>query len=209
MENYRHGLYFIKCGMTSIFDDNGRMLPVTVVECIKNKVLDKKKNNFLFLFEGNNKIFRKFKKPELGTLKKYQAETKKGFLVEQSSIEDLKSNDSFDVNFFTQGSFIDVSGVTKGKGFQGGMKRHGFKGGRASHGCSLAHRGLGSTGMRHLPAKTIKGRKMPGRMGGEMRTQQNLKVARIIPEDNVLLVHGSIPGPNNSLIFIRNSVKKC
>jgi large subunit ribosomal protein L3 len=206
----RHGLYFVKRGMTSIFDENGKITPVTVMEYVPNQVLRKNGDNFVFLFKAipKSRSFHKFKKPQEKMLEKIGvSQVKKGLIREQQSSVEIADNDSFDINFFQPGNYIDASANTKGKGFQGGIKRHGFKGGRASHGNSLSHRAIGSIGMRHLPSKTIKGRKMPGRMGGVMRTQQNLLIVKVLEENNALLIKGSIPGPNNSVVLIRDAVK--
>ncbi|MFN9111169.1 MAG: 50S ribosomal protein L3 [Bacteroidota bacterium] len=199
-----NGCYFIKKGMTSVIGDKGVLLPVTVLERMKNAILGQKNDRSLCVFSG---YYGRFNKPEIGTLSKYTEDfPKKGFLKE-IKLSDPKSEIALDL--FTEGAFVDVSAITKGHGFQGGVKRYGFKGGRASHGCSLAHRTIGSTGCRHLPSKTIKGRRMPGHMGCVLRTQQNLKVFRLENNYDALLVVGSVPGPKHGLVFVKKAVKKC
>ena len=201
----KDGCYFTKEGMTSIIKEDGSIIPVTVLKKINNTILGKKENNnTLCVFDG---YYGRFNKPEIGTLKKYTEDPyKKGFIKEISFTDDL--SESVSLEFFEKMDFVDVSAKTKGHGFQGAMKRHGFKGGRASHGNSLAHRSLGSTGCRHLPARTIKGRKMAGHMGNQLRTQQNLKVVRIDLEENALFVLGSVPGPRRTIVFVQQAIKK-
>jgi len=200
----KNGCYFIKKGMTNIIGERGIPLPVTVLERVKNSILGEKNGRSLCVFSG---YYGRFNQPEIGTLKKFTENyPKKGF-IKEISLENPETEINLDL--FQEGSFVDVSAITKGHGFQGGVKRYGFKGGRASHGCSLAHRSIGSTGCRHLPSKTIKGRRMPGHMGSVLRTQQNLKVLRLQHNYDALLVMGSVPGPKNSLVFVKKAVKKC
>ena len=206
----KNGTYFLKKGMTRIFKENGAPIPVTVLERVKNTILGEKSERSLCVFNG---VRGRFNKPQVGLLKKsLENAPNKGFLKEivfEDSIEQTLMNNEISLDFFQEGNFIDVSAATKGHGFQGPVKRYGFKGGRASHGCSLAHRSGGSTGMRHLPSKTIKGRRMAGHMGNKMRTQQNLLIVRLDHEFDALLVHGSVPGPKNALVFVKKAVKKC
>lgn len=227
----KNGSFFIKKGMTSVMLDNGNIVPVTVLEQIKNNILGKKDNKSLCIFHGYH---GRFNKPQMEMFSKNYSfgksfsensdsgdgnnenNPKKGFIreIEFSGkfLEKIKENPEnkfpeITLDFFEENTFVDVSAFSKGKGFQGGMKRHGFSGQPASHGCSVSHRALGSTGNRHLPAKTIKGRKMPGHMGHELTTQQNLKIMKVIKEYNVILVKGSIPGPKKTLVFARMAVK--
>lgn len=205
----KNGTYFIKKGMTSVFDTNGIPVPVTVLERVKNNVLGEKNQKTLCAFHG---YFGRFKKPEIGVMKKFieneENLPKKGFLKEIKFANQVESSEIM-LDFFQEGNFVDVSANTKGKGFQGVVKRYGFKGGRASHGCSLAHRSAGSTGQRHLPSKTLKGLRMAGHMGNKLRTQQNLLVVRVASEHDALFVRGSVPGPRNTLVFVKKAVKKC
>lgn len=112
------------------------------------------------------------------------------------------------VRHFVPGQFVDVIGITKGKGFAGGMKRHGFSGMPASHGASLSHRSIGSTGQRDSPGRVFKNRKMPGRMGGVQRTVKNVWVYQIDPARNLLYLKGQVPGPQGSFLFVKDSIYK-
>ena len=112
------------------------------------------------------------------------------------------------VNHFLNGQYVDISGFTIGKGFAGGMKRHNFAGNRASHGVSISHRAHGSTGQNQDPGRVFKGKKMAGRMGNKKVTKQNLKVIDIDSENNLLMVKGSVPGKKNSIVYLKDSVKK-
>lgn len=198
------GTYFIKKGMTSIMGEDGSPVAVTVLQRMKNKILGEKNGKSLCVFSG---YYGRFNNPEIGTMQKFSEDIpKKGFLKE---ISISGQEDEISLDFFQIGNWIDVSGITKGHGFQGVIKRHGFKCGRASHGNSLAHRTPGSTGCRHLPSKTIKGRRMAGHMGVKLRTQQNLKIVRLVPEHDAILVGGSVPGARNTLVFVKKAVKKC
>ena len=134
--------------------------------------------------------------------------TPKKHLIEIKNLEgDHKVGDSFGVEVFENISFVDVTGTSKGKGFQGGMKRHGFGGGPSAHG-SKFHRALGGTGQNTKPSKVFKGKKMPGRMGDERKTVECLQVVKVDAERGAILVKGAVPGTRDSLVFIRRAKKK-
>jgi large subunit ribosomal protein L3 len=120
----------------------------------------------------------------------------------------LTAGASLDISFIKEGDFVDVCSISKGKGFQGGMKRYHMAGGHKTHGASVSHRSLGSIGNRADPAKTYKLKKMPGQMGNEKTTILNVKVVRVDKENGILLLNGSVPGPKSSVVSIRKAVKK-
>lgn len=202
----KSGIYAIKIGMTSLYIDN-IMTPVTVVKLLPMNVLTKKMNYALVCVNGGPKL----KKPQSAMLKNFGLDVKNGF-IREVGFSNKSTEDNIVVKTecsdFKIGDYIDVTGTTKGHGFQGVMKRHGHKGGRASHGNSLNHRTPGSTGSRQDPGKVMKGKKMPGHMGNEQRTIQNLKIVEIMTDDNVLLIKGSIHGVKKSVVFISEAIKK-
>ncbi len=205
------GLIGKKVGMTQIFDDDGAsLIPVTVIRVEPNFVIRKctqKKNGYdsVLLASVDVKPSR-IKKPFAGQFPEGVAP--KRLLCEFRGFS-LPCEDGQEVNvdIFETYNFVDITGTTKGKGFQGVMRRHGFHGGPKTHG-SKFHRSGGSTGMAAFPAKIIKGTKMPGRMGNDRRTMQNLRLVRVMKEENALLVAGSVPGPNGGTLYIRSAVKK-
>lgn len=123
-------------------------------------------------------------------------------------LHNLKDEKNLNLSIFEDLKFVDVTGISKGKGFQGCMKRHNFKGGPASHGCSISHRAGGSTGMRQEPARTFKGKKMAGHMGNKQVTKQNLKLLKIILDRNLIILKGAVPGPNRGLVIVQQAKKK-
>jgi len=201
-----------KLGMTQVFAANGQRIPVTVVEAGPCTVLQKKSEqtdgyNALQLGFGDKKAQR-VNKPEMGHFK---AAGKGNFSclreVQADNIDDFNVGDEITCNsVFSAGDKIDVCGTSKGKGFQGVIKRWGFSGGRATHG-STFHRKPGAIGQSAWPAKVFKGKKMPGQMGNERCTILNLEVVEVRPEQNIILIKGAIPGSRNSLIMIQKAVK--
>lgn len=200
-----------KIGMTQIFDEQGKMIPVTVVEATPNVVVQVKTEEK----EGYNAIQIGFgdireslvNKPRKGTFAKAGVEPKrflKEFRLENISSYSVK--DEIKVSIFEAGEKIDVSGISKGKGFQGVIKRWNFQRGPETHG-SKFHRAPGSQGASSDPSRTFKNRKMPGHMGNVKRTVLNLEIVKVMPEQNVILIKGGIPGPNKGTVVIRNSVK--
>ena len=200
-----------KIGMTLIFDEQGRMIPVTVVEATPNVVVQIKTEEN----EGYNAIQigfgeireRLVNKPRKGTFAKAGVEPKR--FLKEFKLEDISAysvKDEITVTVFEAGEKVDVSGVSKGKGFQGVIRRWNFKRGPETHG-SKFHRAPGSQGASSDPSRTFKNRKMPGHMGHVKRTVLNLEIVKIMPEQNVILIKGGIPGPNKGTVVIRNSVK--
>lgn len=188
---------FIKKGMTSIFTENGKQEPCTILEMPKAHVVRRKTNDKVIVFvEYKSNV----NKPLRGKFNKYDVSEKiKGFEFETYVPENSKS---IDVVCFKDMKYISVQGTTKGKGFAGVMKRHNFKGGRASHGNSLAHRTPGSTGCRQDPGRVMKGKRMPGHMGNVKTTQHNLQILDIDQENSIIVVKGSVPGNKNSLVTV-------
>ena len=200
-----------KIGMTQIFDEQGRMIPVTVVEALPNVVVQIKteeKEGYNAIQVGFGEIRESLvNKPRKGTFAKAGV-TPKRFLKE-FRLEDISSynvKDEIKVDVFAEGEKIDVSGISKGKGFQGVIKRWNFSRGPETHG-SKFHRAPGSQGASSDPSRTFKNRKMPGHMGNVKRTVLNLEIVKVMPERNVILIKGGIPGPNKGTVVIRNSVK--
>ena len=194
-------------GMTQIFDDDGTVQPVTVLQAgamtvVQKKTKDKDGCNHVQVgFEGIHE--RKVNKPIKGQVKKLPPNR---FLREfkADNLDEIEIGQSFNVNLFTEGESVSVSGVSKGKGFTGVMKRHGFHGQPASHG-HRGHRGTGSIGQCATPARVFKGKKMHGRYGNKKVTQLGLKIIKILEDESVLLVNGSVPGPNGGLVKVLKS----
>ncbi|AFJ03527.1 LSU ribosomal protein L3p (L3e) [Methylophaga frappieri] len=206
------GLIGRKRGMTRIFSEDGVSTPVTVIEIEPNRVsqlktVDTDGYNAIQLTVGARKASR-VSKPEAGHFAKAEAEAGSKvceFRVE--ALDDYQVGSEIKVDLFEAGQKIDVSGLTKGKGFAGVVKRYGFGGGDATHGNSLSHRAPGSIGQCQTPGRVFKGKKMAGHMGDKQRTLQNLSVVRVDAERNLLLVKGSVPGSTGSNIVIRPAVK--
>ena len=206
------GILGKKLGMTQVFAVDGRRIPVTVVQAGPCVVLQKKMtetdgyNALQFGFEP--KKAHRVNKPEMGHFKK----SGKGafshvmeFRVD--SVEDVSVGDEIRCDsVFAPGEIVDVTGTSKGKGFQGVIKRWNFAGGRASHG-SMFHRSPGAIGASAWPSRVFKGKKMAGQMGNRQVTTQNIEVVEIRPEENLILLKGAVPGPTNGLVMIRKGVK--
>ena len=206
------GLVGKKVGMTQIFE-NGKLIPVTVISAGPNYVLQKKeiaKEGYTALqvgFDGTRE--KVVSKPLLGIFKKAGVAPQKyigEFTVD--SVEGFELGQEIKVDLFNETKFVDVTGVSKGKGFQGVMKRHGFGGNRATHGVSRAHRNPGSIGQSTTPSKVLKGMRMPGRMGNDTVTVQSLRVMKVDLENNLLVVKGAIPGAKEGYVTIKPAVKK-
>jgi len=206
------GLVGRKAGMTRVFTEDGVSTPVTVIEVTPNRISQLKSvetdgYNAVQVTVGERKASR-VSKPEAGHFAK--AETAAGRSVCEftvDSVEEFELGGEINVGIFEDGQVIDVSGITKGKGFAGGMKRYGFRGGDATHGNSISHRAPGSIGQCQTPGRVFKGKKMAGHMGDVKRTLQNLSVVRVDAERNLLLVKGSVPGSKGSNVVIRPAVK--
>lgn len=205
------GLMGKKIGMTRVFLDDGNVVPVTLIKIDKNVVVRKKtieKDGYNAIVLGYEELKRhKVKKPYAGIFTENIAPKRYLKEVKVDNPENYKIGDELGVNLFADIKFVDVIGKSKGKGFQGVIKRHGFAGGPASHG-SKFHRQNGSTGQNTFPARSFKGLKRAGRMGFERVTVQNLKVINVDVENNILVVKGAIPGSNKSLVFVRKAIKK-
>ena len=202
------GLIGKKIGMTSIFDENGKNIPCTVIEagpCIVTQVRTEEVDGYSALQLGfDDKAEKRTNKALQGHFKKAGTSAKKKVVEIQDFREDYKLGDQLTVELFKEGEFVDVSADTKGKGFQGVVKRHGFGGvGQATHGQHNRLRAPGSVGAASYPARVFKGMKMAGRMGGNKVTVQNLRVLKVVPEKNILVVKGSVPGHNNAYVIIQ------
>lgn len=209
----RTGAIARKVGMTRVFDLEGKHVPVTVlhledVQVVQQKTVEKEGYAALQLGLGNKKPSR-VSKPLLGHFKKQGVEPKytlREFRIDPKNTLDVGT--ALTAEHFTEGQFVDVAGITIGRGFAGVMKRHNFRGLEASHGVSISHRSHGSTGQRQDPGRVFKGKKMAGHMGQRRRTQLSLKVIKIDAAHNVLFVKGSIPGADGSVVEVRDAVKK-
>ena len=204
------GLIGRKVGMTQVFDERGVLTPVTVIKIEENVVVadrSEEKNGY------NAKLIGAVDKKSKHVTKPYGGQfgekiNPKVVLKEMRDFEgDISVGDSFSLELFKDLSFVDVEGTSKGKGYQGVMKRHGFGGGRSTHG-SKFHRGLGGTGMAATPSRTFKGTKMPGRMGNVKTSVQNLRVVKIDEEKQFLMVKGAVPGPNKGMVIVKKAKKK-
>jgi large subunit ribosomal protein L3 len=209
----RTGIIAKKLGMTRLFKDDGTHVPVTVlhlddVRVVQAKTVESDGYAAVQLGWGKAKA-KNVSKPQKGHFAKAKVEpTMK--LVEFRVAEDavLEAGAVLSPSHFSVGQFVDVAGITKGKGFAGGMKRWNFAGLEASHGVSISHRSLGSTGNRQDPGKTFKNKKMAGHLGQERITTLNLQVAGIDEERNLLLIRGALPGSKGSFVYVRDAIKK-
>ncbi|WP_238905887.1 50S ribosomal protein L3 [Clostridium sp. YIM B02506] len=200
-----------KIGMTQIFDANGKVVPVTVVEAGPCVVVQKKtteKDGYEAIQVGFGDIREKLvNKPRKGHFAKANVALKR--TLKEFRLEDISSYEigqEIKVDIFEVGDKVDVSGISKGKGFQGTIKRWNASRGPMSHG-SKFHRAVGSMGASSDPSRTFKNKRMPGHMGAEKTTVLNLEVVKIMPEKNLILIKGGIPGPNKATVVIRNAVK--
>ncbi|MGD1998624.1 MAG: 50S ribosomal protein L3 [Flavobacteriaceae bacterium] len=201
------GLIGKKIGMTSIFDENGKNLPCTVIQagpCVVTQVRTQDTDGYEALQLGfDDKPVKNSNKAAQGHFKKANTAPKRKIVEFSGFDSDLKLGDTVSVDLFEEGEFVDVTGTSKGKGFQGVVKRHGFAGvGQATHGQHNRLRAPGSIGAASYPARVFKGMRMAGRMGNERVTVQNLKVLKVVPEKNLLVVKGCVPGHKNAYILI-------
>jgi large subunit ribosomal protein L3 len=202
------GLIGKKIGMTSIFDENGKNIPCTVIEagpCVVTQVRTNEVDGYEALQLGfDDKTEKHATKADLGHFKKAGTSAKKKVVEFQGFEENYKLGDNITVEVFSEGEFVDVQGVSKGKGFQGVVKRHGFGGvGQATHGQHNRLRAPGSVGASSYPSRVFKGMRMAGRMGGDNVKVQNLRVLKVVAEKNLLVVKGAIPGHKNSYVIIQ------
>jgi len=187
----------LKLGMSQIFNENGNQTPVTLIEagpCYVIQLKTEDNDRYKAVQIGFIKKTKKIKKTEKGKEYKYKKEFKNG--------EDFKINDEINVSIFQEGDKVKISGISKGKGFQGGVKRWGFSGRNATHGVKHEHRTIGSVGS-SFPERVIKGKKMPGRMGAERITVKNLEILKVDKEKNLLAVKGAVPGNKGALLEIK------
>jgi large subunit ribosomal protein L3 len=200
------GIIGRKLGMTQIFDESGAVVPVTVIEAgpcpvVQVRTEDRDGYTAVQLGFGAQKDSRATR-AEKGHAVKAGLEAAPSVLKEFRFDEAPAVGESVTVEGFEKGLRVKVTGVTKGRGFQGVMKRHGFGGGRASHGATRVHRAPGSIGAGTNPSRVIKGKKMPGHMGDVQQTVRNLLVAKVDAERNLLYVRGAVPGPVNGVVFV-------
>jgi large subunit ribosomal protein L3 len=208
----KEGLIGRKVGMTQVFGEDGSHLPVTVIQagpCTVLAVRTRQSHGYDAIqlgFEPKKKVA----KPVAGQFKKLGVDPMRVVreirLEKSEMLQGYQVGQTVTAELFKPGELVDVVGVTKGKGFQGGVKRHGWSGGDATHG-SMFHRAPGSIGASSDPSRVWPGHRMPGRMGGERNTILNLPVVRVMAEQNLVLVRGAVPGANGSLVMIRKSVK--
>ena len=202
------GLIGKKIGMTSIYDENGKNLPCTVIEagpCVVTQVKTNEVDGYNAVQLGfTDKNDKHTTKAEAGHFKKSKSSAKQKLIEFQNFDQELNLGDKLTVEHFNEGEFVDVSGTSKGKGFQGVVKRHGFAGvGQATHGQHNRLRAPGSIGAASYPARVFKGMRMAGRMGNEKVTVQNLRVLKVVSEKNLLVLKGCVPGHKNSYVIIR------
>ena len=201
------GLIGKKIGMTSIFDEKGKNIPCTVIEagpCVVTQVRTKEVDGYEALQLGfDDKAEKQSNKALNGHFKKAGSSAKRRVVEFQGFEQDFKLGDEISVDHFEEGEFVDVSGTSKGKGFQGVVKRHGFAGSERTHGQQSMNRAPGSVGAASYPARIFKGMKMGGRMGGSRVTVQNLRVLKVVKDKNLLVVKGAVPGHKNSYVIIQ------
>jgi large subunit ribosomal protein L3 len=208
----RTGVIAKKMGMTRLFQDDGRHVPVTVlslegVQVVARREMDKDGYTAVQLGAGSAKA-KNVAKPQRGQFGKAEVEPKAilaEFRVDADGLLDVGAEISAD--HYVAGQLVDIQGRTQGKGFAGGMKRWGFGGMRATHGVSISHRALGSTGNRQDPGRVFKNKKMAGHMGDKNRTQQNLEVVGTDVERGLIFVKGSVPGSKGGWLFVKDAVK--
>jgi large subunit ribosomal protein L3 len=201
------GLIGKKIGMTSIFDENGKNMPCTVIQagpCVVTQVRTEDKDGYEAVQLGfDDKTEKSANKAEMGHAKKAGISVKKKVVEFQGFEAEYKLGDTITVAHFEEGEFVDITGTSKGKGFQGVVKRHGFAGvGQATHGQHNRLRAPGSIGAASYPARVFKGMKMAGRMGTDTVKVQNLRVLKVVEDQNLLVVKGCVPGHKNAYVKI-------
>ena len=211
----RTGIIGTKIGNSSFFNEDGSVTPITIIkvdDCVVSQIKTKDKDGYnaiqLASIENNLKISN-VKKPQRKIFSSINSKPKKvlkEFRVLKENL--LEIGAILDVSHFQKDQIVDVTGVSIGKGFQGSMKRHNFKGGRASHGVSVSHRAHGSTGHSQDPGKVFKGKKMAGHMGAKRVTKQNLKIISVDQDNKLISIMGSVPGKKNTVVLIKDAIKK-
>ena len=220
------GLIGEKVGMTQVFDDEGRRIPVTAVKVGGNVVIQKKSEHgtdgysAVKLGFGDVKKLEKegkeprwrLAKPEVGVFQSAGIDEPRKHMreirVAEDDLDEYEQGTELGADLFEPGEWVDVTGTSKGRGFSGVMRRHNFAGAKATHGVHEYFRHGGSIGMSADPARVLPGMKMPGQEGNARVTIKNLRVIQVRPEDNALLIKGSIPGPNGGIVVVRSASKK-
>jgi len=208
------GIVGRKCGMTRLFTEDGVSIPVTVINASPNRVTQlktAKTDNYraIQVTSGERRAIR-VNKPTSGHLAKAGVEAGRGFWefrLNENEGEDIQLGSEIKVDRFTTGQKVDVTGITKGKGFAGTVKRHHFKTQDTTHGNSLSHRAAGSIGQNQTPGRVFKGKKMAGHMGNVRQTMQNLEIAKVDFERNLLLIKGAVPGAPGGDVIVRPAIK--
>tara|TARA_B100000745_G_C20094009_1_gene374013 strand:- start:372 stop:1013 length:642 start_codon:yes stop_codon:yes gene_type:complete len=211
----RTGVIGTKIGNSSFFNEDGSVTPITIIkvdDCVVSQIKTKDKDGYnaiqLASIENNLKISN-VKKPQRKIFSSINSNPKrvlKEFRVLEENL--LEIGAILDVSHFQKDQIVDVTGISIGKGFQGSMKRHNFKGGRASHGVSVSHRAHGSTGNSQDPGRVFKGKKMAGHMGAKKVTKQNLKIISVDQDNKLISIKGSVPGKKNTVVLIKDAIKK-
>lgn len=202
------GLIGKKIGMTSIFDENGKNIPCTVIElgpCVVTQVRTKEVDGYeAYQLGFDDKAEKNATKAALGHFKKAGTSVKRKVVEIKDFDQTYNLGDVITVDLFQEGEYVDVQGTSKGKGFQGVVKRHGFGGvGQVTHGQHNRLRAPGSIGASSYPSRVFKGMRMAGRMGGEKVTVQNLRVLKVVADKNLLVVKGAVPGHKNSYVIVQ------
>jgi len=208
------GLVGRKCGMTRLFTEDGRSIPVTVIQALPNRITRIKTSDSdgyaaVQVTTGAVKASR-LSRPIAGQYAAAGAEPGEGlfeFRIEDSQVEEFEAGNEITVESFEAGQYVDVAGTSIGKGFAGTIKRHNFRGQDATHGNSISHRAPGSIGQNQTPGRVFKGKKMSGHMGAERVTTQNLEIVSVDAERNLLLVKGAVPGHKEGRLYVKPSVK--
>ncbi|MEA1988557.1 MAG: 50S ribosomal protein L3 [Pseudomonadota bacterium] len=208
------GIIGKKIGMTRVFNDEGISTPVTVVEVQPNRITQIKSlqtDGYSAIQVTTGSVHAgRVSKPAAGHFAKAGVEAGKGlweFRADDSEMEGLEIGSELTVERFAEIAVVDVTGTTKGKGFQGGIKRHNFSMQDATHGNSISHRSNGSIGQNQTPGRVFKGKKMSGHMGDVRQTTQNLDLVKVDAENGLLLIKGAVPGAKNSTVIVRKAVK--
>ena len=208
------GLIGKKVGMTQVYDEKGKLIPVTVVAAgpcrvVGVKTLEKDGYSAVQVGFGAKKV-KNVSKAVIGQLAKAGLDKNPPAVIREFRTEkdsELELGAEIRADIFADGEFLDITGTTKGRGFSGVMVRHHFKGGRDGHGGGW-HRKPGSIGCREMPGNIIKGKKMAGQLGNTTRTVQNLRIVRVVAEENLLFVSGAVPGPNGGTVLVKKAKKK-
>jgi large subunit ribosomal protein L3 len=203
------GIVGKKAGMTQVFDDSGEVIPVTIIEagpCYVTQIKTDKKDGYQAIQLGFGES-KRLNKPQRGHLPRGVPDVRYLREIRVDDVSAYEIGQKIDAGIFSPGEMVDVTGTSKGKGFAGVMKRHGFGGGPATHGQSDRARAPGSIGSTSTPGRVLKGKRMPGHMGNQRCTVQNLEVVLVDPERNLLAVKGAVPGSKGGLVTIKNAVK--